>query len=100
MTILHTFMSPQWYVQGPGALEEAGVLIRRLGTTAFVLHAESAATLWSRRLAPALGTSREYKNCDSSQHTDATHHPATTAVIVNRARALTSCTPSFAGLRG
>jgi glycerol dehydrogenase len=54
MAIFHVFVSPKRYVQGPGALAEAGTLIYPLGRTAFVLHSSAAADSWIRSLAPTL----------------------------------------------
>lgn len=55
MTTYHTFVGPRCYLQGAGALTDAGTLIRPLGAKAFVLYERSAVDLWNRRLAPALG---------------------------------------------
>jgi glycerol dehydrogenase len=57
MAIFHVFVSPKRYVQGPGALAEAGAFIYPLGKTAFVVHSSSAVNIWARSLAPALGAS-------------------------------------------
>lgn len=54
MGIHHTFVSPRRYVQGAGALAEAGALIGPLGNHAFVLYDRAVRDLWARRLRPAL----------------------------------------------
>ena len=56
MGILHTFVSPRRYVQGAGALAEAGVLITPLGSHAFVLYDRAVRDLWARQVRPALAT--------------------------------------------
>lgn len=54
MAILHTFLSPRRYMQGAGALAEAGTLVQPLGEHAFVLYDRAVADLWARELRPAL----------------------------------------------
>ena len=95
MSIPHTFASPRRYVQGAGAIAEAGSLITPFGDHAFVLYDRAARELWTRQLRPALATgcatvcAAEFAGRCSQGHIDR---------ITTAARA--ACTDLVVGLGG